>query len=283
MKKSFRFVDLVRHLFLLPVCLSIIIPFIWMAITSLKTSAEIMKYPPTLIPLAPTLENFAKVFQVQTWDGHSLLLTAFMNSTIVAVTTTLGALLTCSMAGYAFAKIEFKNKSLYFWLLLIMLMIPPQITLIPIYVIMAKLNWTDTLLPLILPVVLLNPYGVFLMRQTIAGIPSAYIEAARIDGANHWQIFTTIIVPMIKPAIVTLGLLLFLGRWNDFFGPLIYLSTDSHFTLPLALNWFRGRYTTQWGLFMAASVISVIPILVLYILGQKQLSKGVSTISGLKM
>lgn len=283
MKKSFRFIDIARHLFLLPVCLTIIVPFVWMVITSLKTSAEIMKYPPTLIPIAPTLENFTKVFQVQTWDGQSLLLTAFANSTIVAVTSTLGALLTCAMAGYAFAKIEFKNKSLFFWLLLIMLMIPPQITLIPIYVIMAKLNWTDTLLPLILPVVLLNPYGVFLMRQTIAGIPSAYIEAARIDGANHWQIFTTIIVPMIKPAIVTLGLLLFLGRWNDFFGPLIYLSTDSHFTLPLALNWFRGRYTTQWGLFMAASVISVIPILVLYILGQKQLSKGVSTISGLKM
>ncbi len=283
MKKSFRFIDIARHLFLLPVCLTIIVPFVWMVITSLKTSAEIMKYPPTLIPITPTLENFTKVFQVQTWDGQSLLLTAFANSTIVAVTSTIGALLTCAMAGYAFAKIEFKNKSLFFWLLLIMLMIPPQITLIPIYVIMAKLNWTDTLLPLILPVVLLNPYGVFLMRQTIAGIPSAYIEAARIDGANHWQIFTTIIVPMIKPAIVTLGLLLFLGRWNDFFGPLIYLSTDSHFTLPLALNWFRGRYTTQWGLFMAASVISVIPILVLYILGQKQLSKGVSTISGLKM
>src|SRR5690606_23065434 len=148
-----------------------------------------------------------------------------LNSTIVAVSTTLLGLLTCSMAGYAFAKIEFKHKNFYFWLLLVMLMIPSQITLIPVYVIVARLGWVDTLLPLILPVALLNPYGVFLMRQYVSGIPTAYIEAARIDGASHWQIFFQIVLPMIKPALITLGLLLFLGRWNDFFGPLIYLST----------------------------------------------------------
>jgi multiple sugar transport system permease protein len=277
------FLNTARHLVLMAVSISIIIPFAWMIVTSLKTPAEIMKYPPTLLPQDPTLENFIQVFQVETWDGRSLLLTAFLNSTIVAVSTTLLGLLTCSMAGYAFAKIEFKHKNFYFWLLLVMLMIPSQITLIPVYVIVARLGWVDTLLPLILPVALLNPYGVFLMRQYVSGIPTAYIEAARIDGASHWQIFFQIVLPMIKPALITLGLLLFLGRWNDFFGPLIYLSTDSNFTLPLALNWFRGRYTTQWGLFMAASAVSVFPIVILYLLGQEQLSKGVSTISGLKM
>lgn len=274
---------IVKHILLIMISLSVVVPFLWMIITSLKTPNEIMQYPPTLIPQNPTLQNFVQIFKVETWEGDSLMFSAFINSAIVAIITTISALLTCSMAGYAFSKMRFKHKNTYFWLLLLMMMIPNQITLIPIYVIMAKIGIVDTFLPLILPTVFLNPYGVFLMRQYIAGIPNAYIEAARIDGASHWQIYLKIIVPLLKPAMITLGLLLFLGRWNDFFGPLIYINTDSNFTLPLALNWFRGRYTTQWGLFMAASVTSVLPIIILYLLGHEQLRKGVSTISGLKM
>jgi len=271
-----------KNIILSIICLSMIIPFYWMIVTALKTPQEILRFPPTLFPDNPTLENFLHVFQVTTWNGNSMILVSFTNSIIVALSATFGALLTCSMAGYAFAKIKFRFNSFFFWLILIWLMIPNQITLIPLYVIFAKLKWIDTLYPLIIPTILLNAYGVFLLKQAISNIPDAYLEAARLDGATYWDIYTKIVLPLIKPSMITLGLLVFLGRWNDFFGPLIFINTDDNFTLPLAMNWFRGRYTTDWGVFMAAAAISVTPIIIMYLIGQKYLSEGVSTISGLK-
>ena len=275
-------VKIVKNIILIVICLSMIIPFYWMIVTALKTSQEILRFPPTLFPDNPTLKNFLKVFQVTTWTGNSMILVSFTNSIIVALSSTFGALLTCSMAGYAFAKIKFRFNSFLFWLILLWLMIPNQITLIPLYVIFARLKWIDTLYPLIIPTILLNAYGVFLLKQAISNIPDAYIEAARLDGASHWNIYTRIILPLIKPSMITLGLLVFLGRWNDFFGPLIFINSDDNFTLPLAMNWFRGRYTTDWGVFMAAAAISVFPIIIMYLIGQKYLSEGVSTISGIK-
>ena len=156
-----------KNIILSIICLSMIVPFYWMIVTALKTPQEILRFPPTLFPDNPTLENFLRVFQVTTWNGNSMILVSFTNSIIVALSATFGALLTCSMAGYAFAKIKFRFNSFFFWLILIWLMIPNQITLIPLYVIFAKLKWIDTLYPLIIPTILLNAYGVFLLKQAI--------------------------------------------------------------------------------------------------------------------
>lgn len=282
MENHSRISKMGKHIILVIICLTMVLPFYWMIVTALKTPQEIMKFPPTLFPSNPTLKNFLSVFDIKTWSGDRLILVSFTNSLIVAVSATVGALFTCSMAGYAFSKVNFRLRSLFFWLILVWLMIPNQITLIPLYVVFAKLNLVDTLYPLILPTVLLNSYGVFLLTQAISNIPNAYLEAARLDGANHWSIYTKIILPIIRPSMITLGLLVFLGRWNDFFGPLIFINSDDNFTLPLAMNWFRGRYRTDWGVFMAAAALSVIPVIIMYLIGQKYLSEGVSTISGIK-
>jgi multiple sugar transport system permease protein len=271
-----------KHLFLALVALSMVGPFYWMFATSLKPQQEILRIPPTLFPQAPTFANYLEVFAVQNGEGQPLIVSAFSNSVIIAVTATLGTLFTSSLAAYAFAKIRFRFRTIIFFTFLALMMIPSQVTLIPLYIVFARIGWVDTLLPLIVPLILLNPFGIFLMRQFILGIPDAYVESAKLDGANHFQIFWSIVLPLCRPPLITLGLLTFVGRWNDFFGPLIYLSSESKFPLPLLINSFRGRYSTEWGIFMAAAVIAVLPIIIIYIAAQKSLIEGIATTSGLK-
>lgn len=274
--------QLFKHAFLLIVALSMIGPFYWMLSTSFKPQGEILQIPPTLFPTAPTWDNYRSAFAVQNGEGQPLMVSAFINSVIIAFGGTLGTLFTSALAGFAFAKIRFRFKNPLFFMLLALLMIPSQVTLIPLYIVFARIGWVDTLLPLIVPLVLLNPFGVFLMRQFMMGIPDAYVESAKLDGANPFRIFWSIIIPLCRPPLITLGLLTFVARWNDFFGPLIYLSTESKFPLPLLINSFRGRYSTEWGIFMAAAVIAVLPIVIMYLFAQKSLIEGVATTSGLK-
>jgi multiple sugar transport system permease protein len=271
-----------KHTFLILVALSMIGPFYWMLATSFKAQSEILRIPPTLFPTMPTLDNYRAVFEVQNGEGQPLIVSAFGNSLMIAVSSTLGTLFTSSLAAYSFAKIRFRYKNILFFTFLALLMIPSQVTLIPLYIVFARIGWVDTLLPLIVPVVLLNPFGIFLMRQFMLGIPDAYVESAKLDGANHFRIFWSIMLPLCRPPLITLGLLTFVGRWNDFFGPLIYLSSESKFPLTLLINSFRGRYSTEWGIFMAAAVIAVLPIMVIYVLAQKSLIEGIATTSGLK-
>jgi multiple sugar transport system permease protein len=274
--------NIALHAFLVVVAVLMIGPFYWMVATSLKPQSEILRIPPTLFPSSITLENYLRVFRVVGAEGSPLIGSAFLNSTQISVFATIGTLFTCSLSAYAFAKIRFRLKQLYFFAFLALLMIPAQVTLIPLYIVFARIGWVDTLLPLIVPVVLLNPFGIFLMRQYILGIPDAYVESAKIDGATHFRIYWSIILPLCKPALITLGLLTFIGRWNDFFGPLIYLSTDSKFPLTLLINSFRGRWTTEWGIFMAAATVAVVPILIIYFIAQKPLIEGIATTSGIK-
>jgi multiple sugar transport system permease protein len=246
-----------------------------MVSTAFKVDQDIFKFPPDLLPSPLNLANFPAVFE------NAPMVRAMFNSTKIAVLATAGTVFTSSLAAYAFAKIKFRMKNVLFILFLATLMIPGQVTLIPLYILFSRIGWIDTHWPLIIPPVMINTYGVFLLRQFMLGIPDAYVESAKLDGANHFRIYWNIMLPLCKPALVTLALFSFIGSWNNFLGPLIFLSTDTQFTVPLIINSFRTIYYVQWGLLMAAATIAVLPILVLYLFGQRFFIEGI-TLAGLK-
>lgn len=252
-----------------------IVPFYWMLNTSLQTPENVFRWPPLVFPDPARFENYQDVFSLMP------MLNALWNSVKISTLATLGTLLTCSLAAYSFAKIKFPGKQAVFLGFLGTIMIPGQVTLIPLYIVFSRLGWIDTHLPLMVPFMLLNAYGVFLLRQFMMGIPDAYVEAAKLDGANHLQIYWYLILPLCKPALITLGLFSFIGNWNNFLGPLIFLNTDDKFTVPLIINSFRTVYSVDWELLMAASVVSIIPCLILYLIGQRYFVQGV-TLSGLR-
>jgi multiple sugar transport system permease protein len=246
-----------------------------MVSTSLKTDRDLFRYPPRLIPNPITYERYPAVFR------DLPLVQGLLNSAKIAVLSTAGTVLSSALAGYAFAKIRFKLKQGIFAVFLATLMIPWQVTLIPLYITFSRIGWIDTHLPLIVPRVLINAYGVFLMKQFIQRIPNDYIESAQIDGANHLRIFWSIILPLIEPPLITLGLFSFIGSWNSFLSPLIYLNTAAKFTVQLVINTLRTMYYTEWGLLMAAATIAILPILALYMVAQRYFIQGI-TLSGLK-
>ncbi len=184
------------------------------------------------------------------------------------------------MAAYAFAKIRFPGSELVFLMFLATMMVPGQVTIIPLYLIMQQLGWVNTHLSLIVPGALFNAFAVFLLRQFIRGIPKELEEAAIVDGANRWRIYWSIILPLLVPAMSALGIFLFLGSWNNYFTPLIFLSDPNLFTVPLMLDQFKGQYTVDWTLLMAGSAIAVIPVLIVYLIGQRQIIEGI-TLTGL--
>ncbi len=185
------------------------------------------------------------------------------------------------MAGYAFARIAFPFRDGIFILFLATLMIPQQVTIIPLYLIMRDLGWLDTHLALIVPNALFSAFGVFLLRQFIKSLPEELEESAILDGANRWRIYWQIIIPLIKAPLAALAIFSFLAQWNNFFTPNIFLSTPEKFTVPLLLNQFRGLYVTDWTLMMAAATIAVLPVLVIYLVGQRYIIEGVA-LTGLK-
>ena len=161
------------------------------------------------------------------------------------------------------------------------MLIPSQVTLIPLYVVFSKIGWIDTHLPLIVPQIMVNAYGVFLIRQFMMTVPDSYIEAAKLDGAGYLLIYSKIMLPLCKPTLVTLGMFTFVGNWNNFVGPLIYLNTEELFTLPLIINSFRSAYAVDWGLLMAGSTVAVLPLLVIYLFAQRSFIEGIAA-TGLK-
>jgi multiple sugar transport system permease protein len=251
-----------------------VFPFVWMILTSLKDFSQAFIVPPKWIPDPVVWDNYPKSLQALPFGR------AYFNSfyiTLIVVSTTL---LTASMAAYAFAKINFPGREVVFLLFLATMMVPGQVTIIPLFLIMQRLGWIDTHLALIVPGALFNAFAVFLLRQFIRGIPKELEEAAIVDGANRWRIYWQIVVPLLVPAMAALGIFLFLGSWNNFFGPLIFLNSPDLFTVPLMLNQFRGQYTIDWTLLMAGSAIAVIPVLVVYMIGQRQIIEGI-TLTGL--
>jgi len=252
-----------------------IFPFYWMILTALKTSKNVIEFPPKVFPTSFRFMNFADVFRLMPMGQ------AYINSIKVTLLATFGTLFTSSLAAFAFAKMRFKFRGLLFGILLGTMMIPGQVTLIPLYIVFAKMGWIDTHLPLIVPTVLTNAYGVFMIRQFMINLPTDYVEAAKIDGCNYFRIYWQVMLPLCKPIIVTLGLFTFIWNWNNYFGALIFLNTDTKFTVPLIISAFRGVYTVQWELLMAASTVAILPIFIMYLFSQRFFIQAVS-LTGIK-
>src|SRR5438034_2426346 len=274
-KPSETISTVVLHLILIIGAIIMVVPFVWMVLTSLMTTAQAFAVPPSFIPNPLMWVNYPESFNALPFN------LAYMNSAIVAVSVTVVQLITCAMAAYAFARIQFPGREIIFFVFLATMMIPFQLTIIPIFLTMKQLGLLDTLLSLILPPALFSAFGVFLMRQFILGLPVELEEAAIVDGANRWTIFWQMILPLLRAPLAALGIFTFIGQWNDFFRPLIMLNSPSNFTVPLMLNQFRGQYATQWTLVMAGSVIAVLPLLIVYILAQRHIIRGIA-MTGLK-
>jgi multiple sugar transport system permease protein len=264
------------HALLLPGAVAMLAPFFWMATTSLKAHRYVFAYPPQIIPNPIVFQNYTDALT------ELPVALAYFNSLKIAVLVTGGTLLTCSLAGYAFAKLRFRGRDALFLTILATMMIPGQITLLPAFVFYQKIGWLNTHYPLIVPGVLTNPFGVFLMRQFLRTVPTELEDAARVDGANPLRIYWSLMLPLIKPALATLGIFTFMGSWNDFLAPLIFLSSPSMMTVPVLLASFRGVYgTTEWGPLMAASCMAVAPVLAVYAFAQRYFVEGI-TLTGLK-
>ncbi|MBC1271283.1 carbohydrate ABC transporter permease [Listeria booriae] len=251
-----------------------VLPFIWMVSTAFKSGAANMVLPPQFIPDEPTWNNFERVFEMFP------MLQFLVNSIVVAIVTTVGQMLFCSMAAYAFARIEFWGRDKLFLLYLATMMVPAQVTMIPQFILMKQLGWLDSYTGLIVPG-LFGVFGTFLLRQAFMGIPKELDEAVFMDGGNHFTVFRKVILPLAKPTFATLGILTFMQSWNSYLWPLIVTSSQEMATLPLGLSLLQGRYGTDFGLMMAGVLISVIPILAVYLFAQKYFIQGM-TMSGMK-
>jgi multiple sugar transport system permease protein len=257
------------------ICLTILMPFLWTIATSLRLPQDSFKLPPQFIPTTFYITNYIHVFQV-------FPLFAFLfNSLTIAIITTVSQCLFTTMAGYAFARIDFKGRNIVFLLILSGIMIPSQSIIIPQFLFVRKLGLMDTQWALILPA-LIFPMGIFLVRQFMMTIPKSYDEAAKIDGAGRFRVFWSIILPMSVPSVAVVAVMSFVTSWNNFFAPLIYLSTWNKMTLPLGLMVLEGfKGTGSVSVILAGVVISFIPPILIFIFGQKYLLQG-TTLSGLK-
>ncbi|CAA9529934.1 MAG: ABC transporter, permease protein 2 (cluster 1, maltose/g3p/polyamine/iron) [uncultured Thermomicrobiales bacterium] len=251
-------------------------PFYWTLVTSFKERRELLAYPPTWWP---------EVFTGVHWRALNDLTVGsfplfFRNSLFLTFTITAITLLTSSMAGYVFAKIEFRGRDRLFWVVLAMMMIPFTVTLIPSYALMADLGWINSYWALIVPIAV-NPFGIFLMRQFMFSIPNDLIDASRVDGASEFHIFFKIVLPLSQAALGALAILTFMYQWDNFLWPLIILNDPEKYTLPLGLAQFRGRLGTDVGPTAAGAMISVIPVLVIYAFAQRKFIEGIA-MTGLK-
>ncbi len=252
-----------------------VIPFIWMLSGSFKTQRELLQSGVSLIPEDPTTANYERF-----WERLNLP-RFFWNSLFIAGMITLANLLFCSMVGYALAKLRFAGRNALFLLVLGTLLVPGAVTLVPLFVLMAKLELVDNLWAVILPVAA-GPLGVFLMRQFMLGIPTDLIEAARVDGAREFTIFWRIVMPLSAPALAALAIITFLPAWNALIWPLVVLTSQENWTLPVALAIFaRGQFQADYGLLMAGSVALVMPVIIVFLLLQRQFTQSV-TMTGIK-
>ncbi|MFF5522637.1 carbohydrate ABC transporter permease [Streptomyces coeruleorubidus] len=255
--------------------LLMIAPFLWMLSGAFKPEADIRKVPPVLIPTAPTLENYRELFSRLDFTGM------FVNSVIVAVVVTAGNLLFCSMLGYALAKLEFRGRCGVFALVMGTLMVPPLVTFVPLYVVVSNLGLAGSLLGLILPY-LVTPLGVFLMRQFISSLPDELIDAARVDGCRELAIFWKIILPLTTPGLAALGIITFLGSWNNFLWPLVVAQNEDQYTLPVGLALASGGQDfTRYGILLAGAVVVLLPVMIVFLLFQRRFVAGIAT-TGLK-
>lgn len=254
-----------------------ILPFLWMLSTSFKLPTEAIKVPPEWIPSPFIIDNYVLLFTSPILPFPSFII----NSVKIAVVVVVGRLFFCSLAGFGFARLEFPGRDTAFALMLAALMIPNMVTIFPLYLMYARIHWIDTHWPLMVPMIIANTFGTFLMRQFMMTIPKDLEDSAIVDGANYFVVFWRIMLPLSKPVLATLAIFTFMNTWNDFFLPLIFLNTTSNFTLPVGLAFFNDEFSTQYTRLMAGVVVSLIPILAVYTFSQRYFTRGIA-LTGLK-
>lgn len=253
------------------IALYFLAPFLYLFFSAFKTEAEAISYPPKFLPTTWHFENFIKAWKSQPFGTY------LINSAIITVLTTIGQLISCSLVAYGFARFEFKGKNILFMIMLATMMIPWDVTMIPQYMEFNLFGWINTLKPLIVPAWFGSAYYIFLMRQFLMGVPKDFESAAKIDGANAFQIYWGIYMPILKPALIMVAVLNILTVWNDYLGPLIFLQDRSKYTLALGLAAFKGVHSTKIVPMLCITIIMIIPPIITFIAAQKYI---VETTSG---
>ncbi len=257
------------------VAVAFIFPLYWMVTTSLKTDVEIFMVPPTLIPLDPQWQNYpASTQYIPFWQY-------MFNTLVICALTIIGTVISCSLIAYGFARVRWPGRNVVFIIYLSTIMLPAQVTMIPLYIVFRQIGWVGTLWPLVVPAFFGNALYVFLLRQFFMTIPNELTDAARIDGANELGIFWRIMLPLLKPALATVALFTFVATYRDFLGPLIYLTEQNQWTISLGLKMFQNMYGAQWQLMMAAATLTMIPTVILFFLTQRTFIEGIA-LTGIK-
>jgi multiple sugar transport system permease protein len=278
-RASRRRQERIVHGFAYTVCTLIglvyVFPFYWMVITALKTDQQIFQWPPALIPVTPQWQNFVESTRyIPFW-------LYMKNTMVICLISMLGTLISCTLVAYGFSRIRWPGREVAFLIYLSTIMLPGQVTMIPLYVVFRKLGWVGTIAPLVVPTFFGSVFYVFLLRQFLMTIPLELTDAARIDGASELGTLWYIILPLIKPALTTVALFTFLANYVDFLRPLIYLSEQAQWTISLGLQMFKNMYGAQWQLMMAASALTMVPTVVLFFVTQRTFIEGI-TMTGIK-
>ncbi|MBE0696683.1 MAG: carbohydrate ABC transporter permease [Anaerolineaceae bacterium] len=260
---------ILRFILLAGVGLLFLAPALWMLSSSLKPDYEIFATPPTLFPITPRWQNYAEALTSLPFGRFAI------NTLIIALSTIIGHLLSCSIVAYGFARLQAPGKGFFFVLMLSTLMLPYPVTMVPLFIIFSKIGLINTFAPLILPAFFGNAFYIFLLRQSFKQIPPDLEDAARMDGASTFQVLLNVILPLSRPALATVAIFTFQAAWNDFLGPLIFLHNQSLYTLQLGLSLFRGAYTVQWAYLMAASLVITLPVIVIFFFAQRSFIEGV--------
>ncbi len=253
-----------------------ILPWVWMTSTSLKNPQELVVWPPIWLPHPIRWDNYINAFRQAAFSQY------LGNTLIVTVPSVVGAVVSNALAAYGFARVRWPGREVVFAILLATMILPGFVTFIPLYVLFRRIDWVNTYLPLIVPVFLGNPFFIFLLRQFLMGLPVEISDAARVDGASEFGIFTRIVLPLARPAIAVVALFQFIGSWNDYFGPLIYLNDKARYTISLGIANMQSSYGfSNFAWIMAATCMSVMPIIVLFFFAQRTFIEGIA-LTGLK-
>src|SRR5579864_967114 len=265
-----------RYLIVIVLGLFFLVPFLWMVSTSLKDSGQAYTFPPLLIPQPLTFENYQAL-----WGGQLPFNLFYVNTTIIVIFVEIGTLLSCTLVAFSFARLRWRGRNFWFVVLLATLMLPFQVVMIPTYIIFRILGWLDTFLPLIVPAFFGNAFYIFLLRQYFMTLPKDLEDAARVDGASTLRVLWQIFLPLSKPVLLTVSMFVFVGTWNDFLGPLIYLTTLEKMTISVGLSIYEGFRSPNWPGLMAGATLAMLPILVLFLLFQRYFVKGI-VLTGMK-
>jgi multiple sugar transport system permease protein len=249
-----------------------VFPFVWMILATFKSRGEIFILPPTILPEDPFEGGLFSAYE-QVLTDHNFV-RYLLNSTFVATMAALGQIITATLAGFAFAKMTFRGAKVFFGLLVVSLMVPVEVTIIQEFFIVFQLGWLNTYLPLIVPSFLVGAFGTFMMRQFFRGIPRDLVDAASVDGVSSFRMYWNIFLPLARPALVTLFLIAFISNWNELLRPVLYISDSRLYTVTLGLAAFQGEYGAQWNLLLAGAVLTILPLVVLYIFMQRYIVQG---------